>query len=108
MSSSAELDAPRSHALLTVSDSGCGITPEVRERLFEPFFTTKARGSRRSRGLGLAVVYAAVKNANGVIEVEGEPGVGTRFRVYLPLWEQPSAGRVPPRDTSREEAPHAG
>jgi signal transduction histidine kinase len=103
-SSSADSENRRSHALLTVSDAGCGITPEVRERLFEPFFTTKSPGSRRSRGLGLAVVYAAVNNANGLIEVEGDPGAGTTFRVYLPLWEQPSPGRPPPRDSSPEGA----
>ena len=55
-----------SHAAVTVSDTGGGIEPEIREHLFEPFFTTKGHGARRSRGMGLAVVYAAVKNAGWV------------------------------------------
>jgi len=71
-----------------VGDTGCGLTAEVKERLFEPFFTTKGRGSRRSRGMGLAVVYAAVKNADGFVQVEGELGIGTTFRVYLHLAER--------------------
>lgn len=78
---------PPTHAVLTVADTGSGITEEVKERLFEPFFTTKSSGTRSRRGMGLAVVYAAVKNAHGLIQVEGEPGVGTTFRVCLPLAE---------------------
>ena len=78
-----------SHAAVTVSDTGTGIAPEIREHLFEPFFTTKGHGARRSRGMGLAVVYAAVKNAGGFIEVESSSERGAVFRVYLPLEERP-------------------
>jgi PAS domain S-box-containing protein len=83
--SAQETHGPHTHAVLTVADTGCGIAPEVRERLFEPFFSTKAAGVRRSRGMGLAVVYAAVKNAAGHIDVASEPGAGTTIHVYLPL-----------------------
>jgi signal transduction histidine kinase len=60
------------------------MAPSIKERIFEPFFTTKAQASSRSRGMGLAIVYAAVRNAGGFIEVAAEPGAGTTFRVYLP------------------------
>jgi PAS domain S-box-containing protein len=90
--SSSDASDPPTHAVLTVADTGCGLTAEVKERLFEPFFTTKGRGAGRSRGLGLAVVYAAVKNAGGFIQVDGEPGAGTTFRVYLPLAEPQGPG----------------
>jgi PAS domain S-box-containing protein len=72
------------HAVLTIRDTGCGVPPELKERLFEPFFTTKTRATSRSRGMGLAVAYAAAKNAGGFIEVESQPGAGATFRVHLP------------------------
>jgi signal transduction histidine kinase/ActR/RegA family two-component response regulator len=75
------------YGVLSVSDTGCGMTRQVERRIFEPFFTTKSRGARRGRGMGLAIVYAAVKNADGFIEVDSRVGVGTTFRVYLPLGE---------------------
>ncbi|MEW6252580.1 MAG: ATP-binding protein, partial [Planctomycetota bacterium] len=78
---------PPTHAVLTVTDSGPGLSPEVQERIFEPFFTTKNTGPQRSRGMGLAVVYAAVKNAGGLVHVDNAPGAGARFRVCLPLTE---------------------
>jgi PAS domain S-box-containing protein len=72
------------HAVLTIRDTGCGVPAELRDRLFEPFFTTKTGATSRSRGMGLAVAYAAAKNAGGFIEVESQPELGATFRVHLP------------------------
>ena len=93
----AKLARPREgdFTCLSVRDEGCGMTPEVLAHMFEPFFTTKAPG--QGTGLGLATVYGAVRLHEGWIEVDSLPGVGTTFRVYLPM--------IPPVSLATTAAP---
>ncbi len=103
--SSAEEDGVR----IEVADTGCGIEPDVKDRIFDPFYTTKPVGS--GTGLGLSISYGIVKDHGGTIDVESTPGAGSRFIVHLP-WKAPKGAggrRASEGDrVSAPEPPRAG
>jgi signal transduction histidine kinase len=78
--------------VLEVADTGEGMSPDIRRRIFEPFFTTKPEGT--GTGLGLSVSYGIVRAHGGELSVESTPGVGSTFRVVLPL-RSPSSTQAP-------------
>ena len=86
-------DADPGFVRLTVTDTGCGMSPAVAARAFEPFFTTKGRGS--GTGLGLATAYGVVTDAGGTISLASQPGEGTTVLVRLPAGTAAPAGVAP-------------
>lgn len=86
--------APGDYVMISVSDTGCGMSSEVKRHLFEPFFTTKAKG--KGTGLGLATVYGVIQQNRGIVEVYSKEGVGTSFKVFLPrVFEEASERPAP-------------
>ena len=84
---------PGTYALITVTDNGTGIPPEIRQQIFDPFFTTKDTG--KGTGLGLAMAWGIIKQHKGYIKVESTPDCGSCFQIYLPLTEKRPANPKP-------------
>jgi PAS domain S-box-containing protein len=84
---------PGDYVLMSVTDTGSGMTPDVMEHAFEPFFTTKDVGE--GTGLGLSMVHGFVEQSGGFVEIESEPGEGTSIHVYLPRVVGPGVGPEP-------------
>ncbi|HKT20416.1 MAG TPA: ATP-binding protein [Stellaceae bacterium] len=85
---------PGDYVVLTMRDSGCGMSAEVMARAFDPFFTTKSEG--RGTGLGLSMVYGFVKQTGGEIKIESEIGKGTTITLFFPKCREPAAAPEPP------------
>jgi PAS domain S-box-containing protein len=91
---------PAPAVIITVSDTGVGITPQIKEMMFEPFFTTKPVG--KGSGLGLSTVYGIVQQNQGGLAVYSEPGIGTTFNILMPLSNPQRISDVPQRDSKDE------
>ncbi len=94
---------PGTYALVQVSDTGIGMTPEVQQRIFEPFFSTKAPG--QGSGLGLATVYGLVRQSGGDVQCRSYPGEGTSFRIFLPLLDDAGESTLEAPESKAQSEP---
>ena len=97
---------PGDYVLISVTDEGVGMPPDVRERAFEPFFTTKEVG--KGSGLGLSMVYGFIKQSGGHVAIYSEPSLGTSVRLYLPAADLGSGSKSASSDVGEHEAPRGG
>jgi two-component system cell cycle sensor histidine kinase/response regulator CckA len=107
----AETIPPGRYVMIEVQDTGTGIRPDVLPRIFDPFFTTKRETG--GSGLGLSTVHGIIRQSDGFLAVDSEPGRGTSMRIYLPRWDEAEAVAIPrlpkPQPPQpRSEAPACG
>ncbi len=88
------------YVMISLSDTGQGMSNEVKDQIFEPFYTTKQQG--KGTGLGLSMVYGFIQRCNGHIDVQSKVGIGTTFNIYVPAFRQGTPAEITPSQSSEE------